>query len=81
MSALQYFDLFDEILLSHAEASKFAGAKYGSKTVMFMELMACKGKLQRELLYFLSWLISNNGKDFFFYVCHFISFERVSRPL
>lgn len=60
MSALQYFDLMDEIFLYH---SKFLqDNNYGSRTMLFMELMAYRGKLQKELMYFLSWLISNNGK-------------------
>jgi len=67
MSALQYFDLFDEVLLHHAQGfATIAGKKYGSKTLLFMDLMAFRGKLQRELLYFLSWLISNNDREVYF---------------
>ena len=63
MSALQYFDLFDEILVNQTNERGFVENNYDSKTIMFMELMSYKGKLQRELLYFLSWLISNNGNS------------------
>jgi len=64
MSALQYLDLFDEVLLYHTLGfTTISGKKYGSKTIPFMELMAFKGQLQRELMYFLSWLISNNGNS------------------
>jgi len=54
MSALKFFELFNEILLYRVEDD-------GNKAYILKEIMNYEGKFQSDLFEFILWLISNNG--------------------
>lgn len=54
MSALQFFELFNEILIYRAEDD-------GAKSYILKDLMNYEGKFRSDLFEFLCWLISANG--------------------
>lgn len=62
MSALQYFDHFDQILVYKlSEFSRLSNNANTTQTMLLKDLLTYGGKLQSGLLNFIGWLISNNG--------------------
>ena len=59
MSALQYFEKFNEIIIYRA-------GDINTQTFLLKELMNYEGIYHEDLLKFLCWLISNNGNIYCF---------------
>mmetsp|Transcript_2384 Transcript_2384/g.3661 ORF Transcript_2384/g.3661 Transcript_2384/m.3661 type:complete len:560 (-) Transcript_2384:8-1687(-) len=59
MSALKFFELFNEILLYRVEDD-------GNKAYLLKEIMNYEGKFQKDLFEFILWLISNNDREVYF---------------
>jgi hypothetical protein len=60
MSALQYFDLFDDMILFQLQ--KLPNNQNISQTILLKEMLTYNGKVYTGLLHFIAWLISNNGE-------------------
>lgn len=67
---LNFFDLFDKVLCYHKASLitvKPKGAKEGlvNKILLFKDLLTVEGNFKKPLFTFLTWLISDNGRELF----------------